>query len=95
MLAVTSDHHFIADFYKEYVENGNQFEGTRIYSKYARNNLAMTGEKPLLRPDEPVPESPLSGRFCETLSINNDVAKLVEQTHMHECNNYCLRFQKK
>lgn len=95
MLAVTSDHHLIADFYKEYVENGNKFEGTRIYSKYARSTLAMTGEKPVLRPDEPIPESPLSGRFCETLSINNDVSKLVEQTHMHECNNYCLRFQKK
>ena len=95
MLAVTSDNHYIADFYKEYVQNNNTIEGTGIYAKYARNTLAMTAEKPELLPNENVPDTPLSGLFSETLSVQNDVAKLVEQTHMHVCNDYCLRFQKK
>ena len=55
----------------------------------------MTAEKPELLQNENVPDTPLSGRFSETLSVHNDVAKLVEQTHMHVCNEYCLRFQKK
>lgn len=95
MLCVTKDNHFIAEFYKEYVQNKRAIDGTEVYAKYARSNLAMTGEKPEMQMNEPIPDAPLSGRFCETVSVKNDLAKLVEQTHMHDCNDYCLRFQKK
>jgi len=53
---------------------------------------SLTGEKPDGEIDTNDNElKPLSTRFCEAISTKNDLAKLVEDAHMHKCNNFCLR----
>ena len=57
---------------------------------------SLTGEKPDGEIDTNDNElKPLSTRFCEAISTKNDLAKLVEDAHMHKCNNFCLRSKKR
>ena len=76
MIAITSDNDFIAEYYSKTNENKTS-EATKVYADYARNVLSLTAEKPEISPNENNCQSPLSGTFSATESINNDLANLV------------------
>jgi len=96
MLAITTDFNIMAQFYTEYACDDNEGKAASTYGEYARNVLSLTGEKPDCEIDTNDNElKPLSTRFCEAVSTKNDLAKLVEDAHMHKCNNFCLRSKKR
>ena len=96
ILAITTDFNIMAQFYTEYACDGNEGKAASTYGEYARNVLSLTGEKPDGDIDTNDNElKPLSTRFCEAVSTKNDLAKLVEDAHMHKCNNFCLRSKKR
>jgi predicted phage-related endonuclease len=94
MIAITSDNDFIAEYYSKTSENKTT-QATKVYADYARNVLSLTAEKPKINQNEDNNQCPLSGTFSETKSIENDLANLVQQTHMHKCNNFCMRYRKR
>ena len=94
MIAITSDNDFIAEYYSKTNQNKTS-EATKVYADYARNVLSLTAEKPEINRSENNCQTPLSGTFSATESITNDLANLVQQTHMHKCNNFCMRYRKR
>ena len=95
MVCITSDYEFIADFHNEFTVKRNKHQGAKIYADYARNTLSLTAEKPVVDESVHVPDKPLSDTFHNTKSVLNDAAVLVENVHMHKCNDYCLRYVKR
>jgi hypothetical protein len=95
MVCITSDYEFIAEFHNEYTVKRNKHQGAKIYADYARKTLSLTGEKPVIDENRNIPGKPLSECFHTTKSIHNDAAVLVDNVHMHKCNDYCLRYVKR
>ena len=95
MVCITSDYEFIADFHNEYTVKRNKHQGAKIYADYARNTLSLTAEKPVIDENRDIPDKPLSSCFHTTKSVPNDAAVLVDNVHMHKCNDYCLRYVKR
>ena len=95
MVCITSDYEFIADFHNEFTVKRNKHQGATIYADYARKTLSLTAEKPVIDESVEVPDKPLSKGFHDTNSVKNDAAVLVENVHMHKCNDYCLRYVKR
>ena len=52
-------------------------------------------QKPVIDESVEVPDKPLSNGFHNTNSVKNDAAVLVDNVHMHKCNDYCLRYVKR
>jgi hypothetical protein len=93
MMAITSDYQFIQGYYDKTISQDN-IQATKIYSDYSRQNLALTAELPTINNDEPKVIDALQSHYSNTSSVNNDFLNLVQDTAIHECNNYCLRFRK-
>ena len=94
MIAITSNYQFLNDYYCKATQNKTS-EAVQVYADYARDVLSLTAEKPEIEKNEHKSESPLEGTFSTTKSIHNDLVHLVQQTHMHECNNFCMRYRKR
>ena len=89
MLAITSDYQFIAKYNEEYKKSKDG--ATSIYSEYARNRLRLTAEKPSFDP-ESLPEIPSTQTlYHECKDEQLDICSLIDQCHIHDCSNYCLR----
>ena len=93
ILGITKDSHVVKEFYD--AMNTSQHEYVNVVSKYARDTLTMTEEKPhhqcLNKPKEER-VNPLSHPYCTIISDQEDKAELVDNVHMHECGKFCLRY---
>lgn len=89
MLAITKDYQFIAEYNEDFKKNKDG--ASLIYSEYARNRLRLTAEKPNYDP-EALPAIPSTQKlYYECSNENEDLCSLIDQCHIHECSNYCLR----
>ena len=91
ILAITRDAHITKSFSEAFQKSRE--DATKIISKYARDTLTMTAEKPGLRKRAPPDRvNPLCTPYCTIISDEDDKYDLVENVHMHMCNKFCLRF---
>ena len=96
LLAITEDWGLQEEFYNAWTKQGNKEEAASIVSSYAREQLDLTGEKlDFEGPGSSTFRNPLSNRFSETEDVKNDLAMLIENCHMHNCGEFCMRFMKK
>lgn len=91
MLAITSDNQYIAEFYENYNKKRNICEATSTYSEYARKRLKLTAEKPTYNFIEAEDFESLKKDFTTTDDINMDLNGLIQDTHLHFCNQFCLK----
>jgi hypothetical protein len=93
ILAITRDNGLCVEFYKSYVQKKNYVEATKLLSEYARNQLGLTADLPIVDNDDDInlPSKGLESRFCECKNVVEDLHSLCMDCHIHECNKFCLR----
>ena len=91
ILACTKDHTLILPFGRKWKENKQS--AVQLLSRYARDRLQMTCEKPsdVKCNDDCDQKSSLRHKFSEVTDIEHDTFDLICSCHLHHCNRFCLR----
>ena len=91
LLAITSDQHITKDIFQAY-KNGTKQKAAETAGLYVRQRLGLTAEKPNKHHCD---SHPSSACFHEVRDTKEDLSNCIEELHMHECNDFCLRLRKR
>lgn len=90
MLAITFDNQYILEFHENYKKR-KFCEATNTYTEYARKRLKLTAEKPIYNFIEAEDYQALKKNYRLATDVQLDLNSLIQDTHLHNCNDFCLK----